>query len=264
MGLTFLLHNIVDILGPILLSMAGHERKRNQYYLGTHILIFATAIVGAVGGGGTNETASGSRSKVAQAAAALCAIIAVVQIPTTVYCLLRWSKNLARERYMLVATALSLPFVLVLNAYVACCAFVGPSDTFSPLSTTTTGVLVNAMMTLVPDLIILAVFFWAGSKAKLSETNPEHIERRQADSEAHMKAVMDTEKISDAVEAEMERGEAEKNDFGTEGEPPPYSKAEPHGVIDSRRQPDVYPQRSDSTTICEPAATADGREQELK
>lgn len=265
-----MLHTLVDVVGTVLFNLAGDERGRpiHRYFLGQHFVLFCITIVGVVGARLAYASDGGNHTGVAEAAVVMQTVIAVIQIPTAIYCLVRCSGTaLFREQYLLTASLVSLPFVLVANAYVACVAFLGPDETWSPVSTANTAVLRNGLMTLVPDMAMLVAFFWAGAKAKLAETDPEKAQRARELIEQRVarrvQAEMDAEKIERAVEGEREaREKAERDGDAVEGERPPgYEEVEKtrEGAVDSQRGSAVSPERSDSITICEPAATSDGK-----
>lgn len=261
-----MLHTLVDVVGTVLFNLAGDERGRpiHRYFIGQQFLLFCITIVGVAGARVAYGPIDGKHTNVAEAAVVMQTIIAVILVPATIYCLVRCSGTaLFREQYLLIASLVSLPFVLVANAYVACVAFLGPNETWSPVSTANTAVLRNGLMTLLPEMVMLVVFFWAGSKAKLAETDPEKAARARELIEQRVQAEMDAEKIGRAMEGEREvREKAERNGDAIEGERPPgYEEAEKtrEGAAAGQRGPTTSPERSDWITICEPAATTDGK-----
>lgn len=205
--------------------MAGDQRDRpiHRYFLAQHFLLFCVTVVGVAGARVAYGPVEGKHTTVTETAVVMQTIVAVVQVPTTTYCLLRCSGKdglgLIRERYMLIASLVALPCVLLADAYVACVAFLGPGDESarSPVAAGKTAVLRNALMTLLPDVVVLVGFFWAGARAKLAETDPEKVEQVREGFARGVQAEMDAEKIERAVE--RERVARERAGDGVEGEP---------------------------------------------
>ena len=181
-GFAMLLHANADFIHAALFSMF-EQKALQKYFLLIHIPIFITAILSSLGTGRiyiqSPNPSDWRPNNIIKAVGIIYAILGAAQILVTVYLLIRHKKVRYRERRIVVAVALSLPFAIAANVYLIATAFAGPSETLSPLSKTSTGVLTSGLFTLVPDTAILVICYWTGCLIKLAETNPEKRKRME-------------------------------------------------------------------------------------
>lgn len=87
-------------------------------------------------------------------------------------------KVLASERRLLLASTLSLPFVLIRLTLAFCEAFRPNDPNFNSFSATNNAVIIRALMGILMEWIVVAIFLWAGLTVKLGAVRGSRLESK--------------------------------------------------------------------------------------
>ena len=163
-GISPLLLALLGILKRINEGMKGHGVAR-RYEQIIHLPILVGLILGIVAG--TEEFSSNASTRKGGysllKAASILFLVGLVALATV--CFQTFTRRewiIDGEMRLLMASVLSLPFILVRVTYTMISAFSQPSNTFSIISGTTRAVVIQAIMSVAMEFVVVALYVAAG------------------------------------------------------------------------------------------------------
>jgi preprotein translocase subunit SecG len=122
----------------------------------------ALAIAGGVNSFSSDPSERSEGRTLTRVAIILLLVIYLAAVLLCAYCFVYKRFVLEGERRLLYVSTLSLPFVLVRLVLAFCSAFRSTDPNFSLISTTNTAVIIRALMGILMEFIVVALFIWAG------------------------------------------------------------------------------------------------------
>lgn len=129
------------------------------------LLTIVAIVLAAVGGNYAFSSNADTRSEgytLSKAAIILILVIYLIAGAMSVHSFIVRSLVPRSDQRLLHVCLISLPFILVRLVYAICGTFLRNSNTFGMLSTTNSAIIVRAIMGLLMEFIVVALFLWAG------------------------------------------------------------------------------------------------------